>query len=108
METLGLQEQIMGKSGLWGSNKNWECQICALYVSLGCEFVWKNKLLNNEGQLFLLLFFLGKQFVYPKGEFGACGKESGGLNSQNLCSFAKTYGKKQECTLNKCSPGKLR
>lgn len=36
---LGLQEQMMGNSCLQGSNKNWECQICALYVSLGCEFL---------------------------------------------------------------------
>jgi len=32
--TMGLQWQMMGNSDLQDSIKNWECQICALYVNL--------------------------------------------------------------------------
>lgn len=43
---------MMGNSDLQDSIKNWECQTCALYVSIGWEFALKkkkNELLNNEG-----------------------------------------------------------
>lgn len=60
METVGLQWEMMGNSGLQDSIKNWECQICVLYVSLGWEFVLKKQIVK-EWRPDLFIIFPGKR-----------------------------------------------